>query len=245
MITKEAFRTVTDTVIDKMEGGYFHPQMLVDGRVKDVRYADSGETMFGVDRKAGGSINTTEAGKAFWKVIDDSNAKNTWKWNYLGGSLNGKLKDLASDVMYPSYVSNSKNYLTPEASKIVDSDPRLIFHFSYATWNGAGWFKKFATDINKAVESGTKNPDKLVQVAIDSRTKEGLHAGSSPNSLIKQGGDKIAGFIETLNTGNKLGLFFLKKTWSTTMGKVAMIGTPILITGLVITLILTTSKKNK
>lgn len=243
MITKDAFRAVTDIVISKMEGGYYHPNMLLDGRVTDHRYANSGETMMGIDRKAGGSINTTEAGQSFWKVIDDAGAADNWKWNYMGGSLNSQLKGLASDVMYPSYVSNSKNYLSTKASAIVDSDPRLVFHFSYATWNGAGWFKKFAKDINDAVDSGTTNSDKLVQVAIDSRTKEGLSSGSSPNSLIKQGGDKIAGFIQTLGTGSKLSVFFLKKTWSKPMGKVAIIGTSILTIGLVAFLILVNSNR--
>jgi len=93
--------------------------------------------------------------------------------------------------------------LSPEAQAIVDSDGRLTFHFVYATWNGPGWFKKFATDINKAVASGITDTDKLVQVALDSRTKEGLKEGSAPNSLVKQGGEKIAKFIQALDVYSK------------------------------------------
>ena len=95
-------------------------------------------------------------------------------------------------------MQNANNYLDTKTRQIVDSDPRLMFHFIYATWNGPGWFKKFAADMNKAVNSGITDSDKLVQIAIDSRTKEGLKPGSSPNSLIAQGGKKIAGFINSL-----------------------------------------------
>ena len=44
-------------IIDKLEGGYYHPDMLEDGRIKDSRYSASGETMMGIDRKAGGKIH--------------------------------------------------------------------------------------------------------------------------------------------------------------------------------------------
>jgi hypothetical protein len=40
-------------IIEKLEGGYYHPDMLTDGRIKDGRYGGSGETMFGIDRKTG------------------------------------------------------------------------------------------------------------------------------------------------------------------------------------------------
>jgi len=195
---KNRFDKMTSLVIDKLEGGYYHPDMLKDGRIKDSRYANSGETMFGIDRKAGGSINTTSAGKDFWGTIDTAGASKNWKWNYKGGALGDSLKLKAANVMYPEYEKNSKNYLTPEAKTIVDSDNRLLFHFIYGTWNGPGWFRKFAQDINKSVASGVKSPDELTNVAIASRTKEGLRPGSTPNSLIAQGGNKIAGFINTL-----------------------------------------------
>jgi len=202
-VDRSKFNEMTSRVIDELEGGYYHPDMLKDGRVKDSRYSNSGETMFGIDRKAGGSINTTTAGKKFWGIIDNAGASRNWKWNYKGGSLGASLKQGAADIMYPEYERNATNYLSAKAKSIVDSDNRLLFHFIYASWNGAGWFKKFAADINKAVESGITNTNKLVKVAIDSRTKEGLREGSNPNSLIAQGGFKIAGFIDSLKESAK------------------------------------------
>ena len=194
-VDKNKFKVVTQLVIDKLEGGYYNPQWHSTG---DSRYGSSGETMFGIDRVAGGSINNTTAGKQFWGIIDKVKTKPVWKWNYLGGADAPQLKDHVVDIMYPVYEKNAKNYLSAEAKAIVDADNRLLFHFIYASWNGSGWFKKFATDMNKAVANGEKDTDKLVQVAIDSRTKEGLKSGSPPNSLIAQGGRKIAGFMNQI-----------------------------------------------
>lgn len=185
MVSENDFSKITKEVIDRLEGGYYNPQWHSTG---DSRYSASGETMFGIDRKAGGSINTTPAGIEFWNTIDKNKSKDIWKWNYKGGALNSTLKDLATKVMYPVYVKDSKNYLSDKAQAVVDSDPRLIFHFSYAGWNGPGWFKKFAAPINDAVSKGVTNTDELTKIAVKSRLDTG-------NSLIVQGGNKINSFI--------------------------------------------------
>lgn len=208
-VDKNKFSSVTNLVIDKLEGGYYNPAWHSTG---DSRYGGSGETMFGIDRRAGGTINDTAAGKQFWSLIDKNKSREVWKWNYKGGSLAPQLKQLVVDIMYPVYERNANRYLDPQTKAIVDNDNRLLFHFIYGSWNGEGWFKKFANDMDKAVQSGIVNPDKLVQVALDSRTKEGLKSGSSPNSLIAQGGRKIAGFIESLkNVGNQASDLVKKK----------------------------------
>lgn len=178
-------------VIDRLEGGYFHPDMLKDGRVKDQRYVNSGETMMGIDRSSGKKINDSPEAKEFWKLIDDAGARYSWKWNYKGGPLEPKLKELAGKIIKPYFEKFSNLYLSPKAKQLVYSDGRLLFHFIYATWNGSGWFKKFASDINNAVDAGITNTDELLKIAIDSRIKEGLKPGSPPNSLIAQGGEKI------------------------------------------------------
>lgn len=210
---QKQFNVIVTKVIDSLEGGYYHPDMLTDGRIKDSRYASSGETMFGIDRKAGGSINTTPAGVKFWNLIDNAKARTKWQYNYRGGPLESQLKPLVGDMIYPEYTRLSTKYLSPEAKKIVDSSDALTFHFAYATWNGAGWFQKFANDINKAVASGVKDPVKLTQVAVDSRTKEGLKPGSPPNSLIAQGGAKISGILDEMNKMLIAQAKFVKKNW--------------------------------
>lgn len=184
------FDGIVAQVIDKLEGGYYHPDMLADGRVKDSRYGASGETMMGIDRKAGGSINTTPEGIEFWNLIDSENARSTWKWGYRGGSLESKLTELAGKMIKRNYDEYAQRYLSPEAMKIVNANPKLLFNFVYAVWNGPGWFQKFARTINDAVTNGTIDPEELAKIAVDARL-------SSGNSLIAQGGRKIEDLLNT------------------------------------------------
>lgn len=215
---KDTFKKVTSVVIDKIEGGYFNPQWHSTSGM-----GPSGETMFGIDRKFGGKINDSIAGKSFWNIIDTNKSKDVWVWNYKGGKLNDQLKNLTIDAIYPFYVKNSNSYLSDKAAEIVDKDGRLLFHFIYATWNGPGWFRKFAQDINEAVDKGVTDPNKLVQVAIDSRTKEGLKKGSAPNLTLKKSGLKIASFIEELKQySTNANPIFKKKNNSSTVIIVAL-----------------------
>jgi len=244
------FNETTELVIDTLEGGYYHPDMLKDGRVKDSRYANSGETMFGIDRKAGGSINTTTAGKRFWNIIDNANARSNWKWNYKGGKHENKLKELVGEMIRPRYESLANKYMSPETKKIVDKDDKLRFHFIYATWNGSGWFRKFAKDINEAVDRGVKNRDELHEIAINSRTKEGLSAGSSPNSLIYQTGKKIEGlFEEYADKFSRYGILGIAKSFAYSplsfikRNKLAVAGSVMLLTTGVLTIYYFKSKK--
>jgi len=216
-ISKETtdYDTVVATVIDKLEGGYYHPDMRTQNPGKFAAYGRSGETMFGLDRHAGhglyystprktkdvlSNIEHIESGeyqyksqeaKEFWETIDSAGAKNSWQWNYKGGPLENRLRYLAGRIIFPEFNRLVQAYLSPESKKLVMSDGRLLFHFIYATWNGSGWFQKFAKDINDAVAQGITNTDALLKVAMHSRTKEGLTKGSTPNSLIAQGGNKI------------------------------------------------------
>ena len=193
------YEKVVFQIIDNIEGGYFHPNMLLDGRVKDKRYSNSGETMFGIDRLRGGSINNTIAGKKFWALIDKADAKNNWRWNFKGGELEPELKALAAQMIQPLFNNLSKNYLSKKAIEIVNKNAILLFHFIYATYNGAGWFKKFATDINTALAAGILDPVQLIQIALNSRIKEGLTKGSRPNSLIVQSAKKIQSIFKLTN----------------------------------------------
>jgi hypothetical protein len=228
-MNQKAFDYITGLVIDKLEGGYFHPDMRTNNPSKFGSYHRSGETMFGLDRHAGHSLfystprkssdviknmdyiysgaykyKSPEA-KKFWEIVDKANARKNWSWNTRGGNKEKELRDLVGKIMFPQYEFLAKTYLTPESREIIESDPRLLFNFIYAVWNGSGWFKKFANDFNKSVKSGVTNKDKLVEQVISSRTKEGLTTGSSPNSLIKQGGEKISKFINNIKLPKTVG----------------------------------------
>jgi hypothetical protein len=180
------FKDVTKKVVEKLEGGYYNPEWHYKSAM-----GRSGETMFGIDRRHGGKLNTSPAGQKFWSIIDQNKNKSTWKHGYDGGPYREELLNLVSDIMKPQYESNASRYLSPESIKIINGDPRLLFHFIYASWNGSGWFKKFATKFNEEVKKGVISPDKLVDVAIDSRTNSG-------NNLIARGGKKIESFIQNI-----------------------------------------------
>jgi len=166
------FVKITGQVIDKLEGGYYHPDMRYRLPGDWSKYGRSGETMFGIDRLRGGTINDTPAGKEFWSIIDNANAKNTWKWNYKGGQLGERLKVLVAQMMKPQYDSYCRSYLTPEALKIVNSSKALTFNFIYATWNGPGWFKQFAAKFNEDVKNGLGVKD-LIKNVIKYRKESG------------------------------------------------------------------------
>lgn len=187
------FEKIIEVIIDNLEGGYYHPDMLKDGRVKDSRYSSSGETMFGMDRKAG-NTERTQAGREFWAIIDAQNAKQNWSWNYMGGSTAPQLKQKISEIMKPNFQEYLGKYMSEEARKIVMSSAGLTFNFAYAVWNGPGWFQRFARVINEKVAQGTTDPKELLRIAIDTRKNwSGSSAGA--NSLIAQGGRKIEKII--------------------------------------------------
>ena len=187
VIDVKDWQGIVNTIIDNLEGGYYHPDMLQDGRIKDARYGNSGETMFGIDRKTGPESNTP-TGQEFWALIDAEDARSKWKVEYMAKdnpTLSNKLRELVAKMMKPEFDQLSRRYLSPESAAIVSKDPALTFHFAYATWNGSGWFQKFARVVNQAVASGTTDPKALLDVAMQNRVTTG-------NSLMDQVGNKVA-----------------------------------------------------
>ena len=178
------FAEITKRVIDKFEGGYWN-----GSTPENVRTAKKGicsnhpkgsmgkstETMFGLDRY-NGNIESTPEGKQFFKIIDDEkdslgleNFCKKWKWLYRGGDKEAELKDLAVKIMERSFNRNMSNYVKdPETKNIIMSDPGLLLHMSYATWNGPGHFKKFAKNLENAVKEGKKGKE-LVDLAVKNR----------------------------------------------------------------------------
>lgn len=189
------FNNMVSIVIDKLEGGYYHPDMLKDGRVKSSLYGASGETMFGIDRLKGGTINNTNAGREFWRLIDSANARKNWSWNYKGGNIGNKLKLLVATMMKPQYDSYTNSFLSKESQAIINSNESLAFNFVYATWNGPGWFKQFATKFNRDVANGIKDVDQLIYNVIKYRKESG-------NQIIINTGNRMQTFIKGVNKMN-------------------------------------------
>ncbi len=178
------FKKMTELVIDKLEGGYYNPQWH-----KSSGMGDSGETMFGIDRKHGGTLNTSTAGVEFWDTIDKNKNRKIWKHYFRGGNLEQRLKDLVVKIMEPHFNKLFEKYLSPESQKIVKKSNGLLFHFIYASWNGSGFFQKFANAINKEVEQGNTSIPELKKVAIQSRR----------NSAVSRSASKIEGIMNSLS----------------------------------------------
>lgn len=177
------FREVTKKVINRIEGGYYNP----DWHYKSAM-GRSGETMFGIDRRHGGRLNTSPAGVEFWNLIDKNKSKNVWTHGYRGGNLEDRLTELVVDIMQPHYENLSDKYLSDDAKKVVNSSEPLLFHFIYAAWNGPGFFQKFANDINREVENGVKDEKELMDVALNSRR----------NSAVRNSADKIENIFDEM-----------------------------------------------
>lgn len=188
------FNSIIDKIIDNFEGGYYDPVTM-----KSSAMGESGETMYGMDAKASDMLKK-DAGRKFWDLIHADKAKNPRCWTLEydpaksskcpNPTLANQLKGLVAQIMKPEYDNLSKRYLSPEALTIVNNDPGLLFHFTYATWNGSGFFQKFAKIINDKVSSGVKDPKELLKIAMDSR-KNFTAYNSFANNLTQRGGRQM------------------------------------------------------
>lgn len=218
-MTSDKFRTITGAVIDLLEGGYFHPYMLDDGRVSS-RFADiyskSGETMYGLDRHAGHDLFYTtprktsdvrrnlqfleskiykyrsQAAQEFWTLIDNSQAARRWQWNYRGGENETRLKQLAADILQPYFIAWLNKYCALPVRNAVENSPALLIHFAYAVWNGEGFFRFYAGKLNDAWAAGVREPGALVTIINNARINSNF-------VTIRNTGQKIIDFFNSAN----------------------------------------------
>jgi len=166
---------ITKKIIDEFEGGYWNPKCGHTTKGMGI----STETMFGLDRK-NGNWESTQDGKEFFRIIDNEKTKlglkpfcKKWFHNYKGGDLENTLKTLASKIIKNQYDINSKEF-SPELRKRVESNDRLLLHFSYACWNGPGHFENFRKSLERGLKSG-KSDSQLIKQAISDRKKTVLY----------------------------------------------------------------------
>jgi hypothetical protein len=170
---KKSFVDVFKLVVNNLEGLYFHPSMLDDGRIAPkykTTYQSSGETLFGLDRRQG---SKDAAAQKFWAKVDSfkPNGNPKWAYNTLG-NLNqtqiNELYDLGYKVIQPSY-NNALNKVPAGLKTIIESDGRLLFSFVYGVWNGIGWYNGYLKSLTAAYNNGIKNADDLLRKHIDDR----------------------------------------------------------------------------
>jgi hypothetical protein len=190
VINADQFIYITGLVIDGLEGGYYHPRMRANMKPSDQKImGDSGETMFGLDRKHGAQLSKYPEWDQFWYIVDHAQPP-YWKHYYRGGILEPKLKLLTAKIMYQWFTELAGKYLNADAVAAIANDDRLILHFSYAAWNGEGFFKKFAQAINKA--KGGK--EDIYRTAINARI-------NYPNTVIRQQAKNMIALIEKHGLG--------------------------------------------
>lgn len=188
--------SITEKVIDKFEGGYWNYWECKNHPYAKI-YDNSGETLFGLDRKAGKIENISPDGSEFFRLIDEEKKKlgmdrfcQVWKYNYRGGELEGKLKQLAAKVMKKIYDQNMRNYVkNNEVRKRIEGNSGLLLHMSYACWNGPGFFRKFANKIEEGVNNGLSD-EELIDLVTKQRKQlvggDWSKATAKVNNTIRQ-----------------------------------------------------------
>jgi len=185
------FMNITKKVIQNFEGGYWNP--FCPSHPKGGM-GKSTETLFGLDRY-NGNIESTPEGKEFFRMIDDEKRAmgatssgsgsgmkwsnmdrfcKKWKWNSRGGDKEQKLKELAASIMKKRFDSHMSSFVKDSKTRQkIMNNKGLLIHMSYATWNGSGFFKKFANKLEQGVKQGMSDKE-LIDLAIQSRSSTGL-----------------------------------------------------------------------
>lgn len=194
-VSDSDFEVAVEEIIDGLEGGYYHPDMKKKDPVRFQGMLNSGETMYGMDRKWG-MQEKTAPGREFWRLIDNENARTNWKHDYRledNPELAKTLKRLIAEIMKPLFDKYSRLYLEPESRKIVMSDKRLYTHFVYAVWNGSGRFQQFADKFDKhVIEDGITDPDTLAKLVVQDRINSG-------NKILKSTAGKVNKVMNNVN----------------------------------------------
>lgn len=176
--------TLIDYIIDNIEGGYYHPDMKDANPQKFSIMGISGETMYGLDRKngAGSAVTESDAGRAFWKLIDthysDHHADTTWYNDMADGrrvpaAVGAQLRDYTRQIITSMFNSYAGKYLSPGAKAVIMSSPQLQLQFLYAVWNGPAHFKTFADLVNAAYANGTRAASALYKLVNNARRQKG------------------------------------------------------------------------
>jgi hypothetical protein len=182
-----SFREKLDTVIDKIEGGYYNPEWHPDSRM-----GKSGETLYGFDRKNAPKLVSSKEGQEFWLLVDKNKNQKTWKRYYKPtGELEKKLKSLLEIIMKNHYNRLRDNNFDTKTKQLILSHPGLEFHFIYAAWNGPGWFSKWAKLLSNRVSQGINSASKLFDLSLSDRL-------SSASNTIKKSGRIIGELFSNL-----------------------------------------------
>jgi len=209
----KTFEELTAIIIEKIEGGYFHPSMFEDGRLAATEkhlfiFKTSGETMFGMDRKNNTSFTNSPEGKEFWSIIDSYNPNSgANKWSNEYGledqpDVKKKLINLLIKHTKEEFEQDLRRYVKNENfRKLIPTDARLYFNFIRASFNGSGWFQKFGAAMTADYEAGMTDTTELTKRFIYYRLNPAIvwppdsYMGNLGYTLIRRGGNKTAKLV--------------------------------------------------
>jgi hypothetical protein len=128
-----------------------------------------------------------------WNIVKNPRKSNGWSWNYMPKPSDPGYNTLQTNLQkYIShqFTSFSKTYFgNHPVGKLVESDGRLKFLFYRATWNGVGFFKKYANNLKAVYDSGVTDIDKLICADLTFRYNK-------KSSAFKPGVSKMAYMID-------------------------------------------------
>ena len=107
---------------------------------------------------------TTKTGN--WDIGKYPKKGTGWSWNYMPKKSDPGYNTLQKNLtkyITDSYTKLFTKYLAGHpVGKLVENDGRLKFMYYRATWNGSGFFQKYANNLKKVYDGGEKNVDKLI-----------------------------------------------------------------------------------
>jgi len=205
-----SFDDVLKLVVDNLEGCYYNGNLNSINESARASYENSGETLWGLDRKRNKDKEMPILEKQFWGLVDK---KNKSKWNlfkYPKPSDEPDLYTLYAKILKTDYDNFKKTALKYEPKsdnintklfELIESDPRLYFNMIYAVYNGSGWFAGFFLLLKASFTPGKTTSDELLTNFVNERIMGGYNA----YSLGTGGGNLGSGSAELImKTGYKI-----------------------------------------
>jgi len=101
-----------------------------------------------------------------WKIKEYPAIKNAWSHYYMPKKSDKGYDTLQKNLqkyITSQYTQFSKSYFgSHPVGKLVENDGRLKFMYYRATWNGVGYFQKYANNLKKVYDSGVTDIEKLI-----------------------------------------------------------------------------------
>lgn len=195
----DLFDSVYEKYVTNIEGNYYHPDMKRKNGKKFSSMGDSGETMFGIDRKYFGKPENPSIYNKFWRIIDNHKKENGGiGYNQTldnGGPKDQELKKLSKEIIKNRAIRmNEVNY--KQTLKVLLRNikgPNIENKFKYyvfgndqvvslliiSTWSGYGHNDNYYTILREYFQNNKSIYDALDAI-LAKRSKNTVMASTLP-----------------------------------------------------------------